>query len=74
MKRGRKEPLRAVKPDVADRDSYGFEHVYPGSTITDDVQEFVMAMDRYKREHHRPFPTWSEVLEVARSLGYRKVT
>ena len=25
-------------------------------------------MDRYKRENRRPFPTWSEVLEVMRSL------
>ena len=30
-------------------------------------------MDRYKRENRRPFPTWSEVLEVLRSLGYRRV-
>jgi hypothetical protein len=34
---------------------------------------FMKAMDRYKRENRRPFPTWSEVLEVFRSLGYRKV-
>ena len=31
------------------------------------------AMDQYKRANRRPFPTWSEVLEVLRSLGYRKV-
>jgi len=31
------------------------------------------AMERYKRENRRPFPTWSEVLEVLSSLGYRKV-
>ncbi|VTR92806.1 Uncharacterized protein OS=Planctomyces maris DSM 8797 GN=PM8797T_17994 PE=4 SV=1 [Gemmata massiliana] len=31
------------------------------------------AMDRYKRENRRPFPTWSEVLEILRSLGYRRV-
>jgi len=31
------------------------------------------AMDQYKRENRRPFPTWSEVLEVLRALGYRKV-
>ena len=30
------------------------------------------AMDQYKRDNRRPFPTWSEVLEVLRSLGYRK--
>jgi hypothetical protein len=48
--------------------------VWIGAEITDDVAEFVMAMDRYKREAGRPFPTWSEALEVAKSLGYRKVT
>ena len=30
-------------------------------------------MDEYKRDFGRPFPTWSEVLEVAKSLGYRRV-
>ena len=31
------------------------------------------SMDLYKRLNRRPFPTWSEVLEVLRALGYRKV-
>jgi hypothetical protein len=31
------------------------------------------AMDDYKRANRRPFPTWSEVLEVLHALGYRKV-
>ena len=31
------------------------------------------AIDQYKRDNRRPFPTWSEVLEVLRALGYRKV-
>ena len=31
------------------------------------------AMDQYKRDNRRPFPTWSEVLEVLRAIGYRKV-
>ena len=30
-------------------------------------------MDEYKRRSGRQFPTWSEVLEVIRSMGYRKV-
>ena len=34
---------------------------------------FLRAMDRYKRENQRPYPTWHEVLEVLLSLGYRKV-
>jgi hypothetical protein len=41
--------------------------------VTDEETSFVHAMERYKRENRRPFPTWSEVLEVLRSLGYRKV-
>jgi hypothetical protein len=40
---------------------------------TPEEIEFMRAMDLYKRNNRRPFPTWSEVLEVIRSLGYRKV-
>jgi hypothetical protein len=40
---------------------------------TEEELEFMKAMERYKRENRRPFPTWSEVLEVLRSLGYRRV-
>jgi hypothetical protein len=35
--------------------------------------EFMMAMNEYKRRSGRMFPTWSEVLEVLRALGYEKV-
>jgi hypothetical protein len=35
--------------------------------------EFMQAMQQYKRESGRLFPTWSEVLEVLTSLGYQKV-
>ena len=31
------------------------------------------ALQEYKRRSGRMFPTWSEVLEVLRALGYRKV-
>jgi len=43
-----------------------------GSELTPDEVEFLLAMERYKREKHRPFPTWHEVLRVVKSLGYRK--
>ena len=33
---------------------------------------FVMAIDAFKRVNNRPYPTWTEVLEVIRKLGYRK--
>ncbi len=33
---------------------------------------FIKAIDAYKRVNNRPYPTWTEVLEVMRKLGYRK--
>ncbi len=33
---------------------------------------FISAIDAFKRVNNRPFPTWTEVLEVIRKLGYRK--
>ena len=41
--------------------------------MTDEQFEFLMAIDRYKRENQRPFPSWTEVLEVIKAMGYRKV-
>lgn len=41
--------------------------------MTDEQFEFLMAIDRYKKENKRPFPTWTEVLEVIKALGYRQV-
>ena len=34
--------------------------------------EFMQAMQQYKFTSGRMFPTWSEVLEVLRDLGYRQ--
>lgn len=60
-KRKSSERRRLIDPTTCERD------------YSDDETEFMKAMDRYKRENRRPFPTWSEVLEVLRSLGYRRV-
>src|SRR4051812_45355326 len=60
-KRRTSERRRLIDPTTCERD------------YNDDETEFMKAMDRYKRENRRPFPTWSEVLEVLRSLGYRRV-
>jgi hypothetical protein len=57
----RGERRRQIDPTTCERD-YNNEEI-----------EFMKAMDQYKRENRRPFPTWSEVLEVLRALGYRKV-
>src|SRR6516225_11426915 len=55
------ERRRQVDPTTCERD-YNEEEI-----------NFMKAMDQYKRDNRRPFPTWSEVLEVLHALGYRKV-
>jgi hypothetical protein len=45
---------------------------FPGSEITGDLLEFVLAMAAYQRRYHRRYPSWSEVLYVLRTLGYAK--
>lgn len=40
--------------------------------MNDRQFEFIMAIDTYKKVNKRMYPTWTEVLEVFRQLGYRK--
>ncbi len=40
---------------------------------TDDELEFMNAMQRFKVQSGKTFPSHGEVLSVARSLGYRRV-
>jgi hypothetical protein len=40
--------------------------------MSDEQFEFLMAIDDYKRLNDRPFPTWTEVLEVVKAIGYCK--
>ena len=41
--------------------------------MSDEQFEFLMTIDEYKRKNTRPFPTWTEVLEVIKAMGYRKI-
>lgn len=54
---------RLVDPTTSDTVSYSQEEV-----------EFMKAMERYMRVNKRKFPTFREVLAVAKSIGYRLVT
>lgn len=40
--------------------------------MTAEVLEFITAIDEYKRIHQRPFPSWSEILDVVKDLGYER--
>jgi hypothetical protein len=59
--RRRAERRRQIDPTTCERD------------YSDEEIDFMKAMDTYKRRSGRQFPTWSEVLEVLKSLGYRQV-
>jgi len=41
--------------------------------MTPEQFEFLLAIDEYKKANKRSFPTWTEVLDVVKALGYRKV-
>jgi hypothetical protein len=60
-RREKGERRRQVDPTTCEKD------------YSDEEILFMKAMEQYKRSNRRPFPTWSEVLEVLRSLGYRKI-
>lgn len=60
-RRQRKERRRRVDPTT-------FEKQY-----SDDEIEFMNAVQRFKTQTGRPFPTHKEVLRIADSLGYRKI-
>jgi hypothetical protein len=60
-RRARKERRRRIDPTT-------FEKQY-----TEDELEFMNAMQSFKEQSGRSFPTHGEVLQVALSLGYRKL-
>jgi hypothetical protein len=73
----RDESQRALRVPLATRRTGGkrrcvdpttCEHDYSGEELA-----FMKAIDQYKRDFRRPFPSWSEILEVAHALGYRLV-
>lgn len=58
----KKKPFKRKKPSTP----------APALEIGPDVLELIRALDDYKLKYNRPFPGWSEVLHVLKSLGYKK--
>jgi hypothetical protein len=50
-----------------------FQENLPGSDYTAEEWEFIRAVAEYQKRFRRRYPTWREVLHIARCLGYRKV-
>jgi hypothetical protein len=60
-RRAKKERRRRIDPTT-------FEKQY-----TDDELEFMNAVQRFKEQSGKSFPTYGEVLRIAAGLGYRRV-
>jgi len=41
--------------------------------MNEEQLAFILAVDEYKRVNDRPFPSWTEILDLLLYLGYRKV-
>ena len=82
---GEAERRRTERRDVVDRRTGLDRRRGPGrrrseerrsaeeGEMTEEQFDFLMAINEYKRINRRPFPSWSEVLDVMKALGYRKV-
>ena len=80
----RRQGLPEQRADPIDRRSGWDRRRGPGRRRTDERRtaeegemndeqfEFIMAIEEYKRANKRPFPSYTEILEIAIALGYRK--
>ena len=75
-RKGAADGPKAVEKPISERKKVERRKLIDPTTCERDYSldevEFMRAMDEYKRKNGRMFPTWSEVLEVVRSLGYVK--
>jgi hypothetical protein len=63
--RGKKDPaageqiLKQLAPPPAERNEA-------------EVMEFLKAIDTFKRKTGKLFPSWSDILDIVKSLGYQR--
>lgn len=41
--------------------------------MSEEQFAFIQAVNEYKSVNGKPFPTWTEILDIVLALGYRKV-
>jgi hypothetical protein len=70
-----RSPARKAAPREDEDSETGERHVSARpDEMPPEVLEFIQAIDEYKRVRRRPFPTWSEVLEIVKTLGYQRAS
>jgi len=71
-----KAPTKAARPKPAKDPLDDVEEPDRSSPalaeVDAEVLEFIAAIDRFKKENGRPFPSWSEILMIVRQLGYKR--
>ena len=76
-RRAKTEPVDQERREVPRRKVARRRQIDPTTCERDynqDEIEFMHALDAYKRAAGRMFPTCSEILEVVRDLGYRRLS
>ena len=75
--KGRKSSAKAAKPKSSTRTSSRSAKRRSPKEAPPDPElleferlEFLKAMDKYKRKSGKTFPSWTEVLDVLREIGW----
>lgn len=72
--KNQKDAKKAEPETVGNQETGGNKKVAPTKPdeMSDELIEFITAIDEYKRVHQRPFPSWSEILDILKQLGYER--
>lgn len=62
--RPRKTPDKIEKPERVSQFT---------TAVDDETLEFIRAIETFKASKRRPFPSWGEILQVVKDMGYKKV-
>ena len=63
----RREPNPMIQPTV-ERRQFGNSH----AELSEEARQLGLAIDQYKLVHRRRYITYEEMLNVVKSLGYRR--
>jgi len=69
-RRANTERRRANVPVAVDRRKV--ERRINEYVLDPDVLEFINAVNEFKSVQQKPFPTWSDIYQIFKSLGYRR--
>jgi hypothetical protein len=70
----RAQPVRSEQGNPPEQPTPASQPSQPAPREASPAElEFIKAMQDYKAASGRMFPTWSEVLEVLKGLGYEKI-